>query len=150
MFNVPVFDDMNLNQTPTGYERKQLTLEGLLEELSNIEENFPSMPPFEALRMYFSSPQEACPQGINDPYFHFLLEAEQAAREYHQLPYAGGLWDQPRQLLDIFAAIRSERNQYDRIRYERMDRKSKSKGNTGNSLPLKSARINEDLPPRQG
>ena len=150
MFNVPVFEEEGLNQMPSGYEQKQLTLDGLLEELSKIEDNFPSMPPFEALRMYFSAPQEACPQSITDPYFAFLLETEQSAREYHQLPFSGGLWDQPRQLLDIFTAIRSERNQYERIRYEKMDKKAKKAGNTGNALPLKSATINENLPPRQG
>lgn len=150
MFNVPIFDDMNLNQTPTGYERKQLTLDDLFDELTTIEENFPSMPPFEALRMYFSGPLEACPQSMLDPYHSFLLETEQSSREYHQLPFAGGLWDQPRQLLDVFTTIRAERNQYDRIRYERMDRKSKKAGSSGNPLALKSASINEDLPPRQG
>tara|TARA_B100000424_G_scaffold271651_1_gene275506 strand:- start:473 stop:928 length:456 start_codon:yes stop_codon:yes gene_type:complete len=151
MFNVPVFDAENLNQTPVGYDRKQLSQEDLLDELNNIEENFPSMPPFEALRMYFSGPQEACPESLVDPYFNFLLETEQSAREYHQLPFAGGLWDQPRQLLDIFTTIRSERNQYERVRYERMERKSKQKQSAGgNALPLKSATINEDLPPRQG
>ena len=114
--------------------------------IDNIEENFPSMPPFEALKMYFSGPQEACPESLVDPYFQFLLETEQSAREYHQLPFAGGLWDQPRQLLDIFTTIRSERNQYERVRFERMKRKSKKGDTSGKALGLKSATINEDLP----
>ena len=147
MFNVPVFDDQALNQTPIGFERKQLTLDGLFEELDKVEENFPSMPPFEALRMYFL---EACPQSIMDSYYMFLLETEQSAREYHQLPFSGGLWDQPRQLLDVFTTIRAERNQYERIRYEQMERKNK-KAQASNDMPgAKMLTKNEDLPPRQG
>lgn len=147
MFNVPIFDAQAINQTPIGFERKQLSLEDLFDELDTVEENFPSMPPFEALRMYFT---EACPQSILDPYYMFLLETEQSAREYHKLPYGGGLWDQPRQLLDVFTTIRSERNQYERIRYEQMERKNKT-AQASNDLPgAKMLTRNEDLPPRQG
>jgi len=147
MFNVPVFDDQALNQTPVRYEKKQLTLENLFEELDKVEDNFPSMPPFEALRMYFT---ETCPQSIMDSYYMFLLETEQSAREYHQLPFDGGLWDQPRQLLDIFTTIRSERNQYERIRYEQMERKNKKAQATSDMPGAKNLTMNEDLPPRQG
>ena len=80
----------------------------------------------------------------------FLLETEQSAREYHQLPFDGGLWDQPRQLLDIFTTIRAERNQYERIRYEQMERKSKKAQATNDMPGAKSLTMNEDLPPRQG
>ena len=123
-------------------------IDDIFEELTIVEETFPDIPPFEALRLYFTSPLEVCPTAMMDPYLVFLIEAEQAAREYNVLPYDGGLWDQPRALLNIFSAIRTERNHYERIRFEKIDRKMKSKGAIG---PRKAGGIlqspNTNLPP---
>lgn len=95
--------------------------------------------------MYFVSPIEVCPTSILDAYLWFILEAEQAVREYHTLPYDGGLWDQPNPLLDAFTAIRIERAQYERVRFERMRKKSE-KG--GGQQDMKFRSPNVDLPPR--
>ena len=144
----PIFGEDLPSQSPIGYEKKEMTLDDIFEELTIVEETFPDIPPFEALRLYFTSPLEVCPTAMMDPYLVFLIEAEQAAREYNVLPYDGGLWDQPRALLNIFSAIRTERNHYERIRFEKIDRKMKSKGAIG---PRKAGDIlqspNTNLPP---
>jgi len=119
----PIFGEDLPSQSPIGYEKKEMTLDDIFEELDLIEEIFPDIPPFEALRLYFTSPKEVCPTSMMDPYLVFLIEAEQAAREYHIMPYAGGLWDQPRALLSVFSSIRIERNHYERIRFEKLDKK---------------------------
>ncbi len=85
------------------------------------------MPPFEILRTYFISP-EVCPTPLTDPYLVYLIELEQAVREYHTLPYEGGYWDQPLAMIEAFAAIRSERNQFELIRFERLKKKAKNRG----------------------
>jgi hypothetical protein len=121
-------------------------LEELYEELDNIENSLPHIPPFEALRLYFSQPLEACPSAMMDSYYLHLMEAEQAVREYNTLPYDGGLWDQPLQLLRIFTVVRSERNQYERIRFEKMKKKS-SKMSSGQQTPNAGAFKASDLPP---
>ena len=131
-------------------------MEELYEELDNIENSLPHIPPFEALRLYFSQPLEACPSAMMDAYYLHLMEAEQAVREYNTLPYDGGLWDQPLQLLRIFTVIRSERNQYERIRFEKANKKVKAKQAVpGSSSMLTGKRTreigispNSNLPPK--
>ena len=112
--------------------------------MDNIENSLPQIPPFEALRLYFAQPLEACPTAMMDDYFIYLMETEQATREYNTLPYNGGLWDQPLQLLRVFSVIRSERNQYERIRFEHLKKKT-NKGST--QAPNIPAMQPSDLPP---
>ena len=116
----------------------------MFDELDIIEQALPSMPPFEVLRTYFNQEVEVCPTAMIDAEDLFMLETEQACREYHKLPFEGGLWDQPLKLLENFEVIRAERNQFERIRFEQLKRKEKVKEN--NQGPL--ARGNTDLPPR--
>lgn len=145
---VPIFNEEEPGSSPVNFEDKDLSLEGLFEELERIEEHYPNIPPFEALRTYFISP-EVCPSSIIDPYLVYLIELEQAAREYHTLPYSGGLLDQPIALLDAFSAIRSARNEFDRVRLDKLreDAKKAGKGGTGKEIPgLRSPRGH--LPPR--
>ena len=145
LYSVPIFDDENPSQTPIAYEDKDLKLEDLFEELTRIENTLTNIPPFEVLRLYFVQPKEACPTSMLDPYFQYLIDAEQASRDYHVLPFDGGLWDQPLQLLQIFTAVRYERAHYERIRFERIEKKMKSKSGQGqNAIPSP----NEALPPR--
>jgi len=125
-------------------------MDGIFEELDRIETVLPSIPPFEALRLYFSQPLEVCPTAMVDPYHVYLMEAEQASREYHVLPFDGGLWDQPLALLRSFTIIRSERNQYERIRMERVTKKmKKGKGSSSDmgNTPNVPAFQGSDLPP---
>jgi len=145
---VPVFNEEEPGSSPTSLEDKDLKLEGLFEELERIEEHYPNIPPFEALRTYFISP-EVCPTSIVDPYLVYLIELEQAAREYHTLPYPGGLLDQPLALLDSFSVIRSERNQFDRVRFEKLQQKAKkAEGGGGKEIPgLGSPQ--DHIPPRR-
>ena len=126
-----------------------MTLKDLFEELDYIEEVFPDIPPFEALRLYFTAPKEVCPTSMIDPYLMFLMEAEQASREYHTLPFEGGLWDQPKVLLEVFSSIRTERNHYERIRFEKLQKKSKSKVSESNTAGSIMTSPNTNLPPRQ-
>lgn len=99
------------------------------------------MPPFEILRTYFNSP-EVCPTALTDPYLVYLIELEQAVREYHTLPFGGGYLSQPLAMIDIFAVIRAERNQFERVKIETLKKKTK-KGQG------KSGSQNEDRPPRK-
>jgi hypothetical protein len=126
-----------------------MSLHDLFDELDYIEEVFPDIPPFEALRLYFTAPKEVCPTSMIDPYLMYLMEAEQASREYHTLPFEGGLWDQPRALLDIFGAIRTERNHYERIRFEKMQKKAKNKNSGPSTAGSIMNSTNTNLPPRQ-
>jgi len=143
---VPIFDD-TVGSPPTSHENKELTMEGLFDEMEAIEDHFLNIPPFEILRTYFIDP-EVCPTALIDSYLVFLIEAEQAVREYHTLPFPGGLWDQPLKLLEAFTTIRYERNQYERIRIEVMRAKSKkSTARPGTEvLPESTA---GHLPPRR-
>ena len=79
----------------------------------------------------------------------FLLDAEQASREYHTLPYGGGLWDQPLALLVAFTSIRYERNQFERIRIDKMKKSSNKGGSQTPGLKQVTQSPNEDLPPRK-
>lgn len=121
--------------------------------MANIERVFPDIPPFETLRLYFSQPLEVCPTSLLDPYFMFLLASEQSAREYHVLPFDGGYWDQPLLLSTIFDVIRTERNQYERIRFEKAKKKGTQTPSTPGMLSGKAIRDiavspNASLPPR--
>lgn len=98
------------------------------------------------MRLYLTDPVEVCPTSLMDPYIMYLLEAEQAVREYHTLPFEGGLWDQPMALLEAFVAIRSERNQYERLRWDKIEKGQKRKSDTGDRTLISP---NENLPPRQ-
>ncbi len=86
----------------------------------------------------------------------FLLSAEQSAREYHVMPFEGGLWDQPLLMTTIFDTIRTERNQCERIRFEKANKKVKAKQAVpGSSSMLTGKRTreigispNSNLPPK--
>lgn len=142
---VPIFDDI-IGSPPDGYEDKELTMEGLFEEMEAIEDHFLNIPPFEILRTYFIDP-EVCPTALIDSYLVFLIEAEQAAREYHTLPFSGGLWDQPLKLLEVFTTVRYERNQYERVRVEAIRAKSK-KSTVRPGVESLSQSTASHLPPR--
>ena len=114
-----------------------------------IETQLPDIPPFEALKLYFLNPVEVCPTSLIEDSLIFLLETEQAAREYNTLPFGGGLWDQPTVLLSAFSTIRAERNHFERIRMEEIRSKQKRE-NTGTPGARTIHRSdNEALPPRQ-
>lgn len=100
------------------------------------------MPTFEILRTYFAQPLEICPTGLIDDQDLFLLEVEQACREYYKLPFDGGLWDQPYKLIQAFAQIRQERNQYERARMEELKRDGKSKKKVPGHDPFQSPNLN--------
>lgn len=144
IIDVPIFDDESSSGTPLNYVKRALTLSEVLDELDKVSECIPDIPAFEALRLYFVS---VCPTGLIDPLVLFYIEAEQAVREYHTLPFKGGLWDQPKLLLDMFTVIRSERNQYERIRMEEISRKAKKSGSGKGGKNIFSS-PNEGLPPR--
>lgn len=110
--------------TPIGEEIRDLSIEDLLDEIDRIGEALPMMPPFEILQNFFKQPIEVCPTSLLELYIMYLIDSEQAVREYNTLPYSGGLWDQPNALLECFTQIRYERNQYERIRMERIARKT--------------------------
>lgn len=147
ILNLPVFDIEGSSGTPIKLEPESVTLEGVFDELDRIESYIPDIPPFEAMRLYLIDPVEVCPTSLMDPYIMYLLETEQAVREYHTLPFEGGLWDQPMVLLEAFIAIRSERNQYERLRWDRIEKKRDRKSDTGDRVLVSP---NENLPPRQG
>lgn len=144
--DVPIFEEDNPSSSPSKYEKRTLTAEEILEELGIIEENFPDMPAFEALKLYFPA---VCPTSLTDHHLLFYIETEQAVREYNTLPFDGGLWDQPYLLLEIFTVIRSVRNQYDRIRFEEMSKKAQKTGHGSQGKTIHTS-LNEELPPRQG
>jgi len=129
-FKVPIFDDTS--PYPVGSTEEVLDEEDFMEVLLSLEMEKPDVPPYELVRTYFSTP-EYCPIGSVDFEYQRLLTLEAAARQYHTLPYAGGLLDQPNCLIDAFDIIASERNQYERIRYDKMEseRKSQGKGSPG-------------------
>ena len=142
----PIFEDEAPSQSPIGFESQEMTLEDVFEALEEIEEIFPDIPPFEALRLYYSQPKEVCPTSMIETYMMYLMEAEQAAREYHLMPYSGGLWDQPQALLQVFSAIRVERNQYERIRFDKI--KAKTKKGQGKQDAGTIPQTTSSLPPR--
>jgi len=157
---VPVFPDYGASKLPVnqiagpvlpiGAELKKLAKDDLLDELDAIYERLPEMPIFEILQNFFRQPVEVCPTSLLESYILFLIDAEQASREYHTLPYTGGLWDQPSLLLDCFTQIRYERNQYDRIRMQRMAKKAKKSGVAGSDQSIAHPSTSEalGLPPR--
>lgn len=120
-FTLPVFD----GNSPYAVDEqvKELDMEGVLQELIELEWEKPDAPPFELLRTYFMDP-EVCVTAMYDTSADYI-GMEQAARDYHTLPYDGGLLDQPKMLMDAFRIVASERNQWERIRMERTDREMK-------------------------
>ena len=137
---VPVFDE---NSSIIEYISKNLDIDDLFIELAIANEFHPNTAPFEVLRQFFNSDKEICPTSLVDPYLTFLIEAEHASREYHTLPFDGGLWDQPLQLIEVFNSIATERNRFDRQRIEKLTKSTKKgKPAMGSS--------ESGLPPRQG
>ncbi len=122
IFNLPIFDEDT--PYPVGERREILDEARVLEELDYVLDKYPDMPPFEALQTYFRNPHEVCPTALVGLDLAHLIEAEQATREYHTLPFDGGLWDQPQVLLEIFSLIRTERNQYERIRIAKLSKQT--------------------------
>ena len=118
-FELPVFDDVS--PYPTESTNEELDMEGVLEKLVQMEWEKPDAPPFELLQTYFASP-EVCVTSLSDESID-LIALEQSSRDYHSLPFGGGILDQPKALMTSFSIIASERNQWERIRMERTDRK---------------------------
>jgi hypothetical protein len=146
--SLPDFDPEKPNQAPLGYHEAEVTRNDIFELLSDWEDIFPDMPPFEAARLYLMhDPIEVCITSLMDPYTLFLIEAEQASRDYQALPYDGGLWDQPKVLLDAFTAIRSERSHFDRIRLEKFKNKG-TKGEGPKDQRFTSPSESAGIPPR--
>ena len=141
---VPQFNEDSPNLSPISYSNKNIDKSTLWEVLDDISIIFPSMPVFEILKLYFSQPLEICPTSLVDSQSLILLETEQACREYNKLPFGGGIWDQPNIILESFSIIRTERNQYERTRFEQLDKKDKKSTEKKNN-PFSSP--NFDLPP---
>jgi hypothetical protein len=118
VFQLPMFDPDQIYQQPVGYETRQLDEKELLDQIEEYQDIFPSMPSFDILTKFFSSPRPVCPTSLVDWQTRQLLEIESGCKEYHALPYEGGLMDQPVWLLEAFDIIRSERNAFERIRIE--------------------------------
>ena len=120
-FTLPVFDGKS--PFAVDEQKKELDMEGVLQELVLLEWEKPDAPPFELLRTYFMEP-EVCVTAMYDEHADYI-GLEQAARDYHTLPFDGGLLDQPKVLLNAFRVVAAERNQWERIRMERTDREMK-------------------------
>lgn len=142
---LPKFDIEQPNQSPMGEYGANVTREDVFELLSDWEEIFPDLPPFEAARLYLHEPIEVCITSLIDPYSLYVIEAEQACRDYQVLPYDGGLWDQPNVLIEAFSIIRMERNHFERIRFEKWKADSKRNKGAGNST---FDSPNQAIPPR--
>lgn len=124
-FILPVFDPLASKPMPIAEEDVVLTKESIISKLDKYQEVFPDAPPFELLTLWFTRPKELCLTSILDPQLGLLLDTESACKEYRTLPYGGGLWDQPLALLEAFDLIRSERNQFERIRIEKLNTTTK-------------------------
>ena len=137
---VPEFDD---NSSIIEHEKKNLNIDDLFIELARANDYHPNTSPFEVLRFFFNEGKEICPTSLVDPYLNFLIETEHASREYHALPFEGGLWDQPLQLLEVFNAIATERNRFERQRIEEVTKKGKSgKSSNQPALPPRQSNFN--------
>lgn len=135
---------------PQGFNKAELSKENFIELLDAISFLFPSMPTFEVLRLYFSQPKEVCPTAFIDEEALYMLETEQSCREYHVLPFEGGMWNQPKKLIHYFTHIRTVRNEYERQRMEQIKKESKSSNRKDNKIPDSLKTGDLSLPPRKG
>lgn len=110
-----------------GVETIEVTEDNILEEVDRVASIFPDMPPFETVRTYFKVPQELCLMGLADEEYGKIIALEAACREYHVLPYAGGVEDQPTGLLQAFDVIRETQNEYQRIKWAEDEAKRSAK-----------------------
>tara|TARA_R100000458_G_C8275331_1_gene250385 strand:+ start:1803 stop:2312 length:510 start_codon:yes stop_codon:yes gene_type:complete len=120
-FELPIF--VENSPYPLESRKVELDMEGVIEELVNLEWEKPDAPPFELLRTYFMNP-EVCMTSLAFEGTD-LIGLEQQTRNYNTLPFDGGLLDQPTVLLQAFDVISSERNHWERIRMERTNRDMK-------------------------
>jgi len=104
---------------------KLLEPDGLIEELEKIQaDNFPDLPLFEIVRMFFQHPLELCVTGITDPWTNWVIGMEAACKRYGTLPYVGAWLDQPLWVIDTFEEIAITSNIFDRRRAAEIDKKS--------------------------
>jgi hypothetical protein len=118
--------------TPMGTETKIFTSETLLEWLYQLnEEYFPDAPSFELLKRFVR--KEICLTAYIDFELGEFVDLEDSCHNYHSLPYAGGLFDQPIYLMQAFNVIRGEKNKYEKTKADKLLSDLRSSGGSGGS-----------------
>lgn len=86
-------------------------IDEFLELAEDMAEHHPADPLFITMLRYFG---QVCPTAIAeaDPYINWWISMENFCTEYHVMPFEGSALDQPVDVLEIFNAIRSIRNEY--------------------------------------
>jgi len=129
--SIPIFDEIQRSR-PISSEEKEFTEEDLLDWLYDLQENnFPDAPAFELLQRFIKKPGafekgEVCLTGLIDFELGEIIDLESACHNYHCLPYAGGLFDQPIKLIETFNVIRATRNKYDNLKIEQITKDVKN------------------------
>lgn len=100
------------------------TAEEALEEIERVQtEQFPDLPLFEIVRLFFQHPRELCVTSITDPWTNWLIGTEAACKRYGCLPFAGGWLDQPLWVIDVFDEIASTHVLFEKKRMAELNKK---------------------------
>lgn len=113
---IPTFDNQS---NMTGFEEKSgVNPEDFIYILSDIQQEMKNPPPlFEVMQLYYKA---ICPLSMMDQSFDLLLLWETYASEYGIFPNSGGLLDQPNIIVEAFLTILATRNEYEKIREEKV------------------------------
>jgi hypothetical protein len=114
-------------------EEKILTSDEFLEdfwELTVRAQAYSGIPAYIALQRFYSFlgwEKEVCVTGLVDEEYIKILEWAIDCKNMAALPYPGGYFDQPNQLIEAFQAVQSTLAEYERIKMENATRKGKGK-----------------------
>lgn len=113
VFEIPNLDDDG--KALEGKRRETCDTDRVFEILTEFGEKTipgvkPGCNPFILLWKVF--PKQLCPVGLLDPKVSELMEMAYLCKEYGTLPYAGGLWDQPRRIIEGLKIVAEAKAQF--------------------------------------
>jgi len=120
---LPTFDVDTKKLNMTEVNEATYTQEEFLQWLYDTNDLYvPDMPPFEFIQALVKprTQKEVCITAFIDPSLAYYIDLESACKEYKNLPFEGGIFDQPQYILDVFSTIRQERNRYEKVRADKL------------------------------
>jgi hypothetical protein len=134
-FKLPYFDEETKKMIPGETNEQVFTQEEFLEWLYEVNERyFPDQPSFEFIQGAFKARNgEVCLTAFIDESLGELVDLESHCEAYHELPYDGGIFNQPQLFLDAFSIIRTERNRYEKVRADKMMKNLKTGSGSGST-----------------
>lgn len=113
-------------------EDKDITAEEFLEEFFEIcVKLYPTVPAYlslQRLHSFLSWEKEVCVTGLLDEDYIQVLNWAVSCKDMSALPYPGGFFEQPNQLIEAFEVVNSTISQYEKIKMDSISKKGKSNG----------------------